>query len=74
MLDAGMSKRCPLRILAQTTAGEPSITKKDDFVRAIFEREEVSSTGIGGGIAVPHAKLTFNLDFVITIGICPDGN
>lgn len=73
MLESGITKNDALRALAQVTANEPSITKKDDFIQAIFEREEVSSTGVGGGIAVPHAKLPFNLDFVITIGVCREG-
>ena len=73
MLESGITKDQALRTLATATANEPSITEKDAFIQAIFEREEVSSTGVGGGIAVPHAKLPFNLDFVITIGICPDG-
>lgn len=73
LLQAGITKAQALRTLAVTTAGDPSITEKDAFIQAIFEREEVSSTGVGGGIAVPHAKLPYNLDFVITIGICAEG-
>ena len=73
ILDDGIGKdRSPAQ-LATATASDPSITEKDSFVQAIFEREEVSSTGVGGGIAVPHAKLPFNLDFVITVGICRGG-
>lgn len=72
-LQDGVTKDQALRTLAVTTANDPSVTEKDAFIQAIFEREEVSSTGVGGGIAVPHAKLPFNLDFVMTIGICPGG-
>lgn len=43
------------------------------FYRAICEREKLVSTGIGMGIAIPHAKLA-NLDqFFIGIGILSKG-
>jgi PTS system nitrogen regulatory IIA component len=39
------------------------------FLQAIIEREKIVSTGIGMGVAIPHAKLpTFN-HFFIAIGI-----
>ena len=39
------------------------------FREAINEREKVASTGIGLGVAVPHAKLHGYDDFFIVIGI-----
>ncbi|MBS0621139.1 MAG: PTS sugar transporter subunit IIA [Verrucomicrobia bacterium] len=39
------------------------------FEQSIFEREKVVSTGIGLGVAVPHAKLSGYEDFFIAIGI-----
>ncbi len=42
---------------------------RDDFRKAIFEREELISTGIGMGVAVPHAKLKGFKDFFIAVGI-----
>jgi nitrogen PTS system EIIA component len=39
------------------------------FRKAIFDREELVSTGIGLGVAVPHAKLTGFPDFFIAVGI-----
>jgi len=39
------------------------------FHRAILEREKIVSTGIGMGVAVPHAKLDGYSDFFIAIGI-----
>jgi PTS system nitrogen regulatory IIA component len=35
---------------------------------AVLEREEVMSTGIGLGIAVPHAKIRSVKDFVLALG------
>ena len=42
---------------------------KKNFRRAIFDRETLVSTGIGMGIAVPHAKLKEFSNFSIAIGI-----
>ena len=42
---------------------------KKKFRRAIFDREQLVSTGIGMGIAVPHAKLKEFSSFSIAIGI-----
>jgi len=42
---------------------------RDTFYRAILEREKVVSTGIGMGVAIPHAKLREYEDFFIVIGI-----
>ncbi|MBM3197770.1 MAG: PTS sugar transporter subunit IIA [Chlamydiae bacterium] len=42
---------------------------KDLFHKAILEREKIVSTGIGIGVAVPHAKLAGTKDFFIAIGI-----
>jgi nitrogen PTS system EIIA component len=39
------------------------------FHSAILEREKIVSTGIGIGVAIPHAKLEGYEDFFIAIGI-----
>jgi nitrogen PTS system EIIA component len=39
------------------------------FQSAIFHREKLVSTGIGMGVAVPHAKMKNFSDFFIAIGI-----
>lgn len=42
---------------------------KEAFRRAIFEREKLVSTGIGMGVALPHAKFKGFPDFFIAIGV-----
>jgi len=37
---------------------------KDDLVTILMERESLGSTGIGGGIGIPHGKLK-NLDSLV---------
>jgi len=45
------------------------LKNKEEFLNAIMEREKIVSTGIGMGVAIPHAKLPGFDDFFITIGI-----
>lgn len=42
---------------------------KNQFYKKIIEREKIVSTGIGMGVAIPHAKLHQSDDFFIAIGI-----
>ena len=42
---------------------------KNTFFQAIIEREKIVSTGIGMGVAIPHAKLPHFDHFFIAIGI-----
>lgn len=42
----------------------------DEFERAIRERENILSTGIGLSVAVPHARGNHIEDFVVAIGRC----
>ncbi len=46
---------------------------KQSFHLAVLEREKIASTGIGMGIALPHAKLAAFDDFFISIGILKKG-
>ena len=49
------------------------IHDKEAFYAAIIDREKIVSTGIGMGVAIPHAKLSSYDDFFIGIGILPKG-
>lgn len=42
---------------------------RNAFYAAILDREKIVSTGIGLGVAIPHAKLKEYSDFFIAIGI-----
>jgi nitrogen PTS system EIIA component len=47
--------------------------KQQDLVRVLLEREQLGSTGIGGGIGIPHGKLK-NLDnLVLGFGLSRKG-
>jgi PTS system nitrogen regulatory IIA component len=36
---------------------ERSKVRREDLVRVLMDRERLGSTGIGGGIGIPHGKL-----------------
>ncbi len=48
---------------------EKKLPNRKAFRAAILHREQIVSTGIGMGVAVPHAKLGALKDFFIAIGI-----
>ncbi len=54
-------------------AGEIDSADRDDIVKAILKREELGSTGIGRGIAVPHTKHPSVAKLVGTVGVSTDG-
>jgi PTS system fructose-specific IIC component len=41
------------------------IRNKKAFFKAIFEREKLGSTGIGNGVAIPHARAEGVGDFIL---------
>jgi nitrogen PTS system EIIA component len=49
--------------------GVGKLSDREAFYRAILEREKIVSTGIGIGVAIPHAKLSGYPDFFIAVGI-----
>ncbi len=48
------------------------LTDKDGATEAVYAREQTRSTGIGAGIAIPHAKCNAANDIVMAIGITQD--
>ncbi len=43
-------------------------TEREELLQAVLERERVLSTGIGGGVALPHAKYNGLEDLVMAAG------
>jgi len=54
-------------------AGEIQAKDKDDIIKAIMRREELGSTGIGRGVAVPHTKHPSVKKLVGTVGVSAPG-
>ena len=49
------------------------LSDKAEFKRAIYKREELSTTGMGMGIAIPHAKTSVVKNPRVAVGISKDG-
>ncbi len=53
---AGRTKDKAIEELSEIFVKNNTIEDKDEFVALIKKREEIESTGIGEGIAIPHAR------------------
>ncbi len=58
---------------ALVESGKVATSDSEDIVRAIIKREELGSTGIGRGVAVPHTKHPSVERLVGTVGISHEG-
>jgi mannitol/fructose-specific phosphotransferase system IIA component (Ntr-type) len=58
---------------ALVTAGQIERQDKESIVKAIMKREELGSTGIGRGVAVPHTKHPSVDRLVGTVGVSVEG-
>jgi len=62
-----------IEILVENAFNSNEIKDKKLFITAVLEREELVSTGIGLGVALPHAKLSEIEDFFVIVGINKNG-
>ncbi|MGA0805975.1 MAG: PTS IIA-like nitrogen regulatory protein PtsN [Pseudohongiellaceae bacterium] len=53
----GPSKKRLLELSAQLIAGKVAQVSTDQIYEALIAREQLGSTGIGGGIAIPHCRI-----------------
>ena len=68
-------KESVIREMVEALVASKTVLEKDrdDIVEAIMKREELGSTGIGRGVAVPHTKHPSVDKLVGTVGISTDG-
>lgn len=71
--DAHLDKHSALDRLVDRICIDPAISDPAIFRKAIHDREDVNSTGMGAGVAIPHARLPSIRSFVIVIGRFPLG-
>jgi mannitol/fructose-specific phosphotransferase system IIA component (Ntr-type) len=62
-----------LEEMVQLLAKSPHIKDIEAFREAILEREKIMSTGIGFGLAIPHAKTKGVTGFVLALGRSREG-
>lgn len=72
ILSAG-TKEEALEELCGVLSEAPEVRDGAKLLDAIVEREKVMSTGIGLGIAIPHAKIREVSDFVVALGKSQSG-
>jgi mannitol/fructose-specific phosphotransferase system IIA component (Ntr-type) len=61
-------KNSALKELCALVATSPNVKDGKALQKAILAREGLLSTGIGLGIAVPHAKVSSVKDFAVAVG------
>ncbi len=66
-------KKEVLQDLIRLIKKECSFSEITELKRSILHREKLMSTGVGLGIAVPHARVKGLNDIVIAIGISREG-
>jgi len=66
----GRTKEETLRELVKIAGRSPEVLDEDALYDAIMERELEYPTGIGLGIAVPHAKIDAVRGKIVVIGRC----
>jgi fructose-specific phosphotransferase system IIA component len=59
--------------LVEVVGHNASVRDLEEVLRAVREREEVLSTGIGSGVAIPHGKSAGISELALVAGVKPDG-
>lgn len=62
-----------IETLVSTLRQTDTVSDPDSFNQAILDREKLVSTGIGMGVALPHAKMEICHSFFICVGILKKG-
>lgn len=56
--------------LSDVLGSAPQIKNRHELTVEILKREELMSTAIGRGIAIPHVRLSSVTDLVMAVGLC----
>ena len=68
---AGSDKQSVIKELVDVLDAGKLLLDKDMALKSVLNREQVRSTGIGSGIAIPHGKCNAVKELVISMGIAP---
>lgn len=64
------SKHDALVELADVLGTAPQVKNSAELTQEILKREELMSTAVGKGIAIPHVRLSSITDLVMAVGVC----
>ena len=67
------SKDDVINEMIDVLAKDGVLNNKEEFKKAIYERESLSTTGVGMGIAIPHAKTSAVKTPRVAVGISKKG-
>jgi len=67
------TKEVLIKEIAGLLKDAKEITDFETFLKDVFEREKLATTGIGSEIAIPHARSDAVKDFVIAFGRAKEG-
>jgi mannitol/fructose-specific phosphotransferase system IIA component (Ntr-type) len=70
---AGIDKPAAIGVLVDAIAASGKATDAEAILAAVLDREAKGSTGLGGGIAIPHARTAGVSDVVCALGISREG-
>lgn len=62
-----------LRVFAERLASRGLVSSGAELFQRLWEREQLGSTGIGSGIAIPHCKLQGLSHGIVAVGLVPEG-
>lgn len=65
----GSSKKEIIESMIELVGKSPKVLDKEKVRDAIFEREEIMSTGVGNGFAIPHGKTDAVSDIVAAFAV-----
>jgi len=63
------AKRDALLALVDNISTSPQVKNRQELAQEILKREDLMSTAIGRGIAIPHIRLSSITDLVVSVGI-----
>ncbi|MDR2517544.1 MAG: PTS sugar transporter subunit IIA [Spirochaetaceae bacterium] len=63
------SRRDALLALADNLATAPQVKNRQELAQEILKREDLMSTAVGRGIAIPHVRLASVTDLVVSVGV-----
>ncbi len=69
----GRTKDDVIEEMTEVLINDGDIADKKAFKKAIYDREEIASTGIGMGIAIPHAKTGAVSRPTVAVGLSKEG-
>ncbi|HRI87366.1 MAG TPA: PTS sugar transporter subunit IIA [Candidatus Hydrogenedentes bacterium] len=73
IFQSGITKHEALDQLAEAIANLGVVSDVEKFLHALRERENVMSTGIGSGVAIPHVRIDSITKPTVGIGISHEG-